>query len=98
MDKSIDPRVDGSVCEGPRGVDATGLKLAPPAPITDLGRAVKYSCDASDRGLARRSVRQIPADKLGTKRLQKNRVGAGPNEGSNPVPLLDRALNKMAPQ
>ena len=49
MDEAIDTLARAGLGEDPSGIDAPGLKLAPPAPITDLGRAMKHARDTRPR-------------------------------------------------
>ncbi len=52
MNEAIDRLARRGLGENTGGIDATGLKLVPPAPITHLGRAMKHMCDTGDGCLA----------------------------------------------
>ena len=86
MKEAVDAGRDGGPGERLGRVQAAGLKLVPPSPITDLRRAVKDEIDAGDRRRARRGIGQIAAHDLRRPARRGNRSGS-PGE---PRPGRDR--------
>ena len=86
MDEAIDPLARGGLGERSGGVEAAGLKLVPPAPIADLGRAVKHPCDTGDGRLAGRRIRQIAAHDFDAECVQKIGAAARADQGADLSP------------
>ena len=94
MNEAIDPLVSGGLGKSSGGIDATGLKLAPPPPIADLGRAVKHPCDARDGRLARRRIGQVAADDFDAELFQK--IGAAARHGPKLEHVCLAAISRSA--
>ena len=90
--------LSGGLGENAGGIDAPGLKLVPPSPITDLGRAMIHACDAGHGRLACRSIRQVAAYDFDAERVQKIGAAIGTNQGANPFALGNQPLGQMTPQ
>ena len=94
MKRSI-PSLTAASGEGPRGIDAPGLKLTPAAPITDLGRAVKHLCDIGNGGPTGRLIRQIASYDFDAERVKKRCGAARANQGTHAVASADHSLGQV---
>ena len=98
VDEAIDALARGGLGESPRRVDASGLKLAPPAPVADLGRAVKDAADAATAALQVAWIGQVAANDFDAQRVRKSVRLPGRTRARTRSPLRGQSLGQMTAQ
>ena len=98
MNKPADAGPHGRPRQRVGCVQATGLKLAPSAPVTDSCCAVNTQIGASRRRGARRGLSQIAAHNFHAQCVKEVRTALRADQSPHVVALRPQSFNQMTAQ